>query len=362
MRLTTIIFALVFLTIAFMITSCRPPELEQAVIDYNGGRYDNAYTQVLSATEKYPDNEEAWYYLGEIQGKKGQIKEMMESFNKSLSLKNTYQAEIELAKSNYYGKYYNDGVSAYNALIQIEDKKSEQAIKRLEQVIKDFTNVNYIKNDYMANRLISISYQFLEDDENALKYLYVAAEAKPDTALAYIDLGYHFQKKQDFVKAAEQFKKGIEVDPTNQECLIRYAESLDMAEQKEEAIAAYKSAFEVVPDEKAIPFNLGLLLFKQANTLEEDDPKKNETMEEAIFYFEKAKEIDPNIKEIYDLLGTLLLQLEQYDKAKEILEEGVELYPDSSTVWQNLSFLYAKLGEKEKAEEAFEKSKQLQEE
>jgi len=362
MRSINVVFAVVLLTIALMVTSCRPPELEQAVIDYNGGRYDNAYTQVLSATEKYPDNEEAWYYLGEIQGKKGQIKEMMESFNKSLSLKNTYQAEIDMAKSNYYGKYYNDGVSAYNAVIQIEDKKSEQGIKRLDQVIEDFTNVNYIKNDYMANRLISISYQFKEDDENSLKYLYAAAEAKPDTALAYIDLGYHFQRQQEFLKAAEQFKKGIEVDPKNQECLIRYAESLDMAEKKEEAIAAYKEAFEVVPDEKAIPFNLGLLLFKQANAIENDEAKKKETMEDAIFYFEKAKEIDPNIKEVYDLLGTLLLQLQQYDKAKAILEQGVELYPNSSTVWQNLSFLYAKLGDKKRAEEAFEKSKQLQEE
>lgn len=360
MRLTTAIFALFLFAIVLIVASCRPPELEQAVIDYNGGRYDNAYTEVVSATEKYPDNEEAWYYLGEIQGKKGQIKEMMESFDKSLSLKSTFQAEIELSKSNYFGKYYNDGVSAYNAVIQIEDKKSEQGIKRLEQVIDDFTNVNYIKNDYMANRLISISYQFMEDDENSLKFLYAAAEANPDTALAYIDLGYHFQRKQEFLKAAEQFKKGIAVDPRNEECLIRYAESLDMAEQKDEAVAAYKAAYEVTPNEKAIPFNLGLLLFKKANAIENDVAKKNAAMEEAIFYFEKAKEIDPNIKEVYDLLGTLLLQLEHYEKAKEVLEQGVELFPDSATIWQNLSFLYAKLGEKDKAEEAFEKSKQLQ--
>ena len=31
-----------------------------------------------------------------------------------------------------------------------------------------------------------------------------------------------------------------------------------------------------------------------------DEAKKKETMEDAIFYFEKAKEIDPNIKEVYD--------------------------------------------------------------
>ena len=361
MRLTTVIFALLLFTVAIMVSSCRPPELEQAVIDYNGGRYDNAYEEVLSATEKYPDNEEAWYYLGEIQGKKGQIKEMVESFDKSLALKNTFQAEIELAKRSYFGKYYNDGVSAYNSMIQIEDKKSEQAVKRLNQVISDFQNVLYIENDYMAHRLISIAYQFMEDDENSLKYLYSAADAKPDTVLAYVDLGYHFQRKQEFLKAAEQFKKGIEVDPKHEECLIRYAESLDMADKKDEAVTAYKAAFEVTPNEKAIPFNLGLLLFKQSNAIENDDAKKKEKMKEAIFYFEKAREIDPNIKEVYDLLGTLLLQLEDYDKAREVLEQGVELFPDSSTVWQNLSFLYAKLGEKEKAEAAFEKSKQLQE-
>jgi tetratricopeptide (TPR) repeat protein len=361
MRATKAIFMILLFTIAMLVNACRPPELEQGVIDYNGGRYDNAYTEVLAATEKYPDNEEAWYYLGEIQGKKGQIKEMVESFNKSVAIKNTHKAEIDAATQIYFAKYYNDGVSAYNAMVLIEDKKSDEAVKRLNQVIKDFTNANYIQDDYMANRLISISYQFMEDDSSALKYLYAAAEVKPDTVMAYIDLEYYYQRNQNYVKAAEQFKKGIEVDPRSSECLIRYAESLDMAEQKEEAIAAYKAAIEVSPEEKAIPFNLGLLLFKQANSVEGDEAKKNQIMEEAIFYFEKAREIDPEIKEVYDLLGTLLLQLEQYDKAREVLEKGVELFPDSSTVWQNLSFLYAKMGEKEKAEEAFEKSKQLQE-
>jgi len=361
MRPSTVIFTLLIFTISILVNACRPPELEQAVIDYNGGRYDNAYTEVLTATEKYPDNEEAWYYLGEIQGKRGQIKEMMESFNKSLAIKNTHQNEIGLSKRNYFSKYYNDGVSAYNAMLKVEDKKSEEAKKRINQVISDFSNVLYIEKDYMANKLISISYQFLDDDENTLKYLYSAAEAKPDTAMAYADLGYYFQRKQEFLKAAEQFKKGLEVDPNHSECLIRYAESLDMANEQEAAIIAYKSAYEKNPTEKAIPFNLGLLLFKQANAIEEDKAKKDNLLDEAIIYFGKARDIDPDIKEVYDLLGTLLLQREKYEDAKVVLEAGVERFPESPTIWQNLSFMYAKMGDKKKAEEAFEKSKQLQE-
>jgi len=360
MKFHIVILTLLMFSLAFLINACRPPELEQAVIDYNGGRFDNAYEEVKIAAEKYPDNEEAWYYLGELQGRKGQLKEMMESFEKSLSLKDTYKNEIDLAKRNYFSKYYNDGVSAYNSMIKIEDKESQEGQKRLDMVIENFSKVLEIRNDYMANRLISISYQFMNDDENALKYLQSAAEAKPDTVLAWLDLGNFYLGSKEYEKASEQYSKAIEVDPDNAECLIRYAESLDFADKKDQAIEAYRAALEKSPNEKAIPFNLGLLLFKRANETKDDEAKKKAYMEESIVYFKKAHSIDPEIKEVYDLLGTLLLQFERYDEAKELLEQGIEIFPDSSSVWQNLSFLYAKTGDKKRAEEAFNRSKQLQ--
>jgi tetratricopeptide (TPR) repeat protein len=211
----------------------------------------------------------------------------------------------------------------------------------------------------MANRLIAIAYQFKNDDENSLKYLKTAAEAAPDTVSAWTDLGYYYQRQKEFSLAAEHFKKGLESNPNDSECLIRYAESLDMGDKRDEAIEAYKMASERIPDEKAIPFNLGLLLFKKATGSEEDEAKKKEFMKESVVYFEKAQKLDPNIKELYDLLGTLLLQLGEFDRAKELLEQGVEIFPDSSSVWQNLSFLYAKMGNKKKAEEAFKRSKDL---
>ena len=360
MKLFTAILIILLITISLLVNGCRPPELEQAIIDYNGGRFDNAFNLVLTATEKHPDNEEAWYYLGEIYGKKAQIKEMMESFEKSLSIAGTYQNEINNAKRVYHNRYFNDGVSAYNALVKIEDKNSDEAKNQFDNVLSNFTKVNYIQNEYVTNRLIAVSYQFMGDDDNTLKYLNAAVEAAPDTATAYADLGYYYQRHQKFMEAANQFKKGIEVDPDNSECLIRYAESLDMANEQEAAIQAYKEAINASPGEKAIPFNLGLLYFKKANSLEGEDPERKNLLGEAITYFEKALEIDPEIKEIYDLLGTLYLQLKQFEKAKDLLEQGVERFPESASVWQNLSYVYAQLGETKKAEEAFEKSKQLE--
>jgi len=362
MKRYTAIFALLLFTLSMLLNACRPPELEQAVIDYNAGRFDNAYEEAKSATEKYPDNEEAWYYLGEIEGRKGNIQAMINAFDKSLALKNTYQQQIEVSKRNYYGKSYNDGVSAYNTMIKIEDKESPEAKKAMEIVVKNFKDVLLIKNDYMANRLIAISYQYLDESEQTLEYFELAAKANPDTISAWMDLGYYYQRQKEFKKASDQFIKGLEVDPKHEECLIRYAESLDLSDQKEAAIKAYKDAYEIAPTEKAIPFNLGLLLFKQSTVPDLEEAQKKKLMEESAFYFEKAHALDPEIKEIYDLLGTLLLQLGKFDEAQAILEQGVEIFPDSSSVWQNLSFLYAKTGNKEKAEEAFKRSKQLKEE
>jgi tetratricopeptide (TPR) repeat protein len=85
-------------------------------------------------------------------------------------------------------------------------------------------------------------------------------------------------------------------------------------------------------------------------------------MEEAVVYFRKAYELDPELKDTYDILSTLLLQLKRYDEAEEILNEGVERWPDSASMWQNLSFLHAKIGNKAKAEEYYERSKQLRDE
>ena len=153
MRTYKVMFALFLFVLSILFNACRPPELEQAVIEYNAGRFDNAFEETKKATEKYPDNEEAWYYLGEIQGRKGLIQEMITSFDKSLALKNTFASNIDIAKQNYYGKFYNDGVSSYNSMIKIEDKRSPEAKKAVEEIVKNFSNALLIRKGLYGNKV-----------------------------------------------------------------------------------------------------------------------------------------------------------------------------------------------------------------
>ena len=174
-------------------------------------------------------------------------KDMIDSYDKSLAIGPTYQNDIELEKASYFGKYYNDAVAAYNAFIKMEDREGEAAKKKLNEVIENFQNALMIKPDYMAHRLIAISYQNLGDDSNNLKALEAAAEAKPDTVLSWIELGYYFSRNKEYDKAAEYFEKGLKVNPNDVECLTLYAQNLDFADRQAEAIAAYKRALRKNP-------------------------------------------------------------------------------------------------------------------
>ena len=358
MKRYSFLLAILVIAVSFLFSSCRPPELEGAIVHLNAGRDDQAFELAQEAVKKYPENSEAWFYLGKIQGKKGFIKEMNDSYNKSTAIDGQFAKDIDYDKSSYFSKYYNDAVAAYNKFVKIEDHESEDAVKLLNSVIENFNKALIIQDDYMAYRLIALSYQNLNDEAQNLKTLELAAETHPDTVLAWIELGYYYSRKKEYIKAADYFHKGLEKDANNIECLTLYAQNLDFAGKNDEAISAYKNALIKNPEEKAIPFNLGLLLNKQANAT--DDPAVSKALrEEAIIYFKKAYDLDPELKETYDILSTLLLQLERYQEAEEILNAGVARFPDSASMWQNLSFLHAKMGNKDKAEEYYEKSKQL---
>ena len=348
------------LSLIILLAACRDPSLEQAIIDYKGSRWDQAWTSVKKAVEKVPQDPEAWYYYGEIAGQKGDIKEMMNGFDKSLALKNTFEAQITDAKNRYFAKFYNSGVQTYNNFIKIEDKEGESATKILNKMIGEFQNAILIKNDFQANRLISIAYNGLNDDENRLKYLKAATESNPDTALGWVDLGFYYRTLKNYDKAIEYFKKALEVEPKNTNALTLHAECLDFSGKKDEAIAAYKTAVEANPDEKAIPFNLGLLLYKEANLDKIDPEERIKYLEESEIYFSKVYDLDPEFREIYDLYGPVLIYLKKFDVAEQVLLEGTKYFPDSPSIWTNLMIAYANQdGKVDKAKEAEKRAKEL---
>ena len=95
MKKLIMICTAIFVITMILGAGCRPPELEGVVININQKQYEKAYDLAKEAVQKYPDNPEAWYYLGELHGRFEKFEEMSEAFDKSLSLAQTYKSEIE---------------------------------------------------------------------------------------------------------------------------------------------------------------------------------------------------------------------------------------------------------------------------
>ena len=121
----------------YLLTSCRPPELEGAYVDYNAKRMDSALELAKEATDKYPTNAEAPYLLGLIYGEKDMFGEMITNFDKSLERATQYEKKIEESKTYYYQSEYKSAYDNYIAYQKTAGDTSEKAIKMLiSQILK----------------------------------------------------------------------------------------------------------------------------------------------------------------------------------------------------------------------------------
>jgi Flp pilus assembly protein TadD len=345
--------------IAVTLTSCRPPELEGAWVDFNAKRYDNALTLALEATEKYPQNSETWFLLGEIYAQKEMYPEMINAYQKSAAIDNKHEQKIEQRYLYYYSVLFNKGVNDYNVFIKEEDKKSEKAIKVIDNAVKNFTFANQIKTDYAAVSLIAASYSLKNDDENTLKHYQQLAEIKPDTADAYILIGDYYFKRQEYQLAIDNMEKALSLEENNADAMTILSQSYDQLGNKEKALELYIKAFELNPAEKAFPFNIGLMYIKKSIKEEISEDEKKTALKASVKYFGEVIKLDAEMKEVYEMKSTSEIQLKDFEGAVKTLKEGIKNLPNEGSLYHNLGVAYANLQKKQKAEDAFAKAKEL---
>ncbi|KAA3609844.1 MAG: hypothetical protein D8M58_08635 [Calditrichaeota bacterium] len=356
LKMVVVIFTMMFIMGP---GGCRPKDLEGAFVHYGANRYDEALVLAEKVTKEIPTNPEGWFLLGKLYGQKDRIADMVMAFDKSLEIAPTHKADIEIEKQSYFAKKFNSGANLYNKYLGFEDRTSEEAIAKMENSIKSFSDANTIKVDYKAIDLSATGYKLLGRNDDALKSYSMLTETFPDSSKAWLALGkYHYDEK-DYTTAVKSFEKSTELDDKNSESLTYLAQSYDFLEMPDKAIPAYKKAIEANDDDAAIPFNLGLLLYKAA--VEKGVPlvTKKEKLNMAIEFFTKSIELNPDFISSYQLKGNSELLIEKYADARMTLEEGVNMFPEDGQMWEDLAKSYALLGEKEKANEAYKRADEL---
>lgn len=368
------ILILISLAGVILLTGCRPPEIEGAVVDIQHGLYDKAFDNLQIAVKKYPNNAEAWYLLGTLYGRKDNFEKMNECFNKSLEISPQFKKEIEQLRFNYFANNYNEGLKNY--YMKARDEQDPQKRKELfKKAVDKFLKAHYAAPD-RVEPLQPLSIAFVEsgDTTNGEKFMEKALSTNPQNDTLLVTVGDFYYRIGKTDKAIPNYEQALKINPNNVMAHISLGELYSKEQNWDKAIEHFDAAMKLAPENEVIPMNIAVIYYN------------NGKYEEALPYIKKTLELSPDNKDMWELLSVCYLQkanvfLEKYNstddpakqkeykaKYEEIyrealpqLEEAIQKFPDSSLLWNNIGVIYAQLGNKAKAEEAFKKSKELEE-
>jgi tetratricopeptide (TPR) repeat protein len=182
--------------------------------------------------------------------------------------------------------------------------------------------------------------------EFALKGLEVD-DSVGETHAAYANSIMWFEFK--WAEAEEEYKKAIELSPSDVEARHMYAHVLECSGRFDEAIAEMGRALELEPLQINLNHCMGnILLYAGAYG-------------RAIEMFQKTIEMDPSFPLQYFWLGRAFLQTGELQKAIEIFEKGTEFPAVNASVLGGLGLAYAKAGREKEALEKLEQLEKLSE-
>ena len=255
-----------------------------------------------------------------------------------------------LARGTYYAntdKNYKKAANDYrSALFYLMYYPDEKAVKNSSQAIVQVSSnlnkcLNAIHFDKSAKNRFETAKALRADGDFAAAG-YEFNQAIGDTE--YIKES--FQQVGDIMrlignnpKAAEYYKKAVNVAPTDISLRLAYAKTLDSIDKESEAVneynfiltqteddnkdvlysleRIYKKKLENTPNDASLTANLGAILQKQGK------------LDEALRYYSKAEYLDPANINTRINVGTLYQQKGDYKTAIVAYDSVLTLYPDN---------------------------------
>jgi len=378
----TLIIALLLVGMGTMGFQCSSPNITSARMYYQQKKYDKAEEVLKKEIKQNPNNAEAWYWMGIVQGTKNEFSKLVESWDRSLQISNQMKSKIEENSPYFWGLAFNYGAkNLQKARITKREKEFKKAIEGFEAAIKllpdssakygaylnlGLVYLNQGKQDKAIEPLTkSVEIEKFEQSYEILGQIYLAQGTDLKKS------GKTDEAKAAFEKAIEVFNQGIGKYPDSDNLRINLIQAYVKADRTEEAIEQYEKEVSVHPNDKIARYNLGVLYMEAEN------------FEKSILHLKKALEIDPeyenalyNITVAYVNWGVIIRKklededvenkkidtrqyLEKFEKALPYLEKLLTMRQDDEVIWDLAGKLYTSLNMLDKAKEAYEKADEL---
>ena len=236
---------------------------------------------------------------------------------------------------------------------------------------------------YLSNKKVEEADSLMSEGnfEKALSVLNEAFQLKSTNALVYEKLGLFYKSREDYDNALLNYNKAVELDPNNNhaysgrgECYKALGDNekarADFSQAKKIAAAKEKirAARKLCEEEKydaATPLASESLAWNPNNawawsTVGNIYSGKKE-FDKAIFYYQKAIDLDPKIGEAYNGLAQAYMALEKYDKAIANFTKALSFRPfhSNALIYRSRGECYKDRGDLKKSQEDFIRAKQL---
>jgi Flp pilus assembly protein TadD len=167
------------------------------------------------------------------------------------------------------------------------------------------------------------------------KLLDMMDKTSTNRAEVYLRLGETYRSKGDYTSAIENLNKAREISPDRPDVLGTLGLVLDAAQRRGEARQVYEAALKKSPDNPILMNNLAFLL-----------SENNGDLELALTYAQRAKQALPEMSEVNDTLGWIMLKKDLSDQAIDTFRQLVNKYPDHATYRYHLCMALNQKGDR----------------
>jgi tetratricopeptide (TPR) repeat protein len=342
------LWAILFLLILPVTVGCQ--ELEPAIKAYQKGDYDQAIQLLNQYLLQKPNDPEAYFYLGNVYFKTEMLDSAIIQYKKALDLKSKYwEAMYQLGYAYYkQGKYdqaeqtFEEGRKTkergefYNGLGLVQMAKGmlkEADLSFRKAISDDRKNAEFHKNLGDVNFKKGVMVIAIQSYQEALAL---------DSSLVdvHFNLGRSYLNQMDFNKAMEEFKTVIRLDPQHKEAYLALGD-LYMLDRKHypEARIMYEEYLKFNQQNSKVYSNLGeayYYLSKISNSLVVggDTLSQTDLLSKSVENLKKSIDLDPNVADVYLLIGKAYQDLGQFSEALEAYNNYERLLYEQNYEWK----------------------------
>ncbi|MEL6823333.1 MAG: tetratricopeptide repeat protein [Calditrichota bacterium] len=346
------------LVVAIVFSACRPPEIEGVVIDMRNNANEAAIDKAKLATDKYPDNPEAWFYYGYLNGEhKKDYTEMNRAFDKALELNPaqvvtmpdggtlTAQNAIDNYRGTLFAESFNGGIKKLNAAQAAEGEERTKLLADAQMKMETAKDATPDRSE--TYHPLALVYLMQGDTSKVEGVLGMGMEKASDDEEFLTKAGSMLLQIGKPEQAEPMFKKAMEMNPDNG---VNYQMLGNLEANRknwEKANEYYEQAIKLNPSDGDLAYNIGVGYYSQ------------QKWAEAIPYFTQALEAGLDEEQTYKILGVCYVQADKNDEGMAFLENAVTVYPANASLWEYLAIVYGKKQMGKKADEAYKKSQEL---